>query len=222
MKIVIDMPEEMRAALEQGSFGAKYNIYDLAGCVMNGTPLPKGHDRLIFAEDVKENHERWLGYLDGDMIARLNIAIDKHVPTIIEADRGSLEWLGKNCKDCGNERCKKLGILQKEYDCALWQAKQEDNENDENEGKAGRRMKKEDAIYFLGQLTTLLGDQRYVEALREAIKALSEEGSVIDRALQIIDAQEVYSIGDAFGSVYVDKEDLRSKILALKGVLNER
>lgn len=45
MKLIIDIPEGMLKALEQGCFGAKYNIYDLCGCVMNGTPYeerPKG------------------------------------------------------------------------------------------------------------------------------------------------------------------------------------
>ena len=32
-------------------------------------------------------------------------------------------WIGKNCKDCGNEKCKKLGTLPKGHDCALWQPK---------------------------------------------------------------------------------------------------
>lgn len=38
-----------------------------------------------------------------------------------EDDKGKLWWLGKNCKDCGNEKCKKLGTLPKGHDCALWQ-----------------------------------------------------------------------------------------------------
>lgn len=38
-------------------------------------------------------------------------------------DKKKLSWLGKNCKDCGNEKCKKLGTLPKGYDCALWQPK---------------------------------------------------------------------------------------------------
>lgn len=37
-------------------------------------------------------------------------------------DKEKLSWLGKNCKDCGNEKCKKLGTLPQGYDCALWQA----------------------------------------------------------------------------------------------------
>lgn len=35
-------------------------------------------------------------------------------------------WLGKNCKDCGNDKCKKLGTLPRGYDCALWQAESEE------------------------------------------------------------------------------------------------
>ena len=52
---------------------------------------------------------------------------------IIEADKESddkkkLSWLGKNCKDCGNGKCKELGTLPKGYDCALWKAESEDKE----------------------------------------------------------------------------------------------
>ncbi len=49
MKVVIDIPEEMVMALKQGSFGAKYNMYDLVGCVMNGTPLPKAENHGFIA-----------------------------------------------------------------------------------------------------------------------------------------------------------------------------
>ena len=43
-------------------------------------------------------------------------------------DEKQLSWLGKNCKDCGNEKCKKLGTLPKGYSCALWQPESEDKE----------------------------------------------------------------------------------------------
>lgn len=57
MEIVVKIPDDMIKSLEQGNFGAKYNIYDLVGYLMNGTPLPKGHGRLIIlSEDkLKEN-----------------------------------------------------------------------------------------------------------------------------------------------------------------------
>ena len=43
-------------------------------------------------------------------------------------NNGKLSWLGKNCKDCRNEKCKELGTLPYGYDCALWQAESEDKE----------------------------------------------------------------------------------------------
>lgn len=48
--------------------------------------------------------------------------------TLIEylESKEKLSWLGKNCKDCGNEKCKKLGTLPKGYDCALWQPESEE------------------------------------------------------------------------------------------------
>lgn len=54
MQIVIDIPEEMIISLEQDSFGAKYNIYDLVGCIMNGIPLPKGHGDLVDRDAIND------------------------------------------------------------------------------------------------------------------------------------------------------------------------
>lgn len=92
MQIVIDIPEGMVKALDQGCFDATYNIYDLCGCVMNGTPLPKGHGRLIDADALDTSilqagfayaiTRRKLRYTAGDM--RQKIA---NAPTIIEADK---------------------------------------------------------------------------------------------------------------------------------------
>ena len=38
-------------------------------------------------------------------------------------NRGEVWWLGKRCENCGDERCKKLGVLPKGYSCALWKDK---------------------------------------------------------------------------------------------------
>lgn len=46
MKLMIDIPDDMIKSIEQGSFGAKYNTYDIVGCLMNGTPLPDGAEIL--------------------------------------------------------------------------------------------------------------------------------------------------------------------------------
>lgn len=86
MKIVIDIPEEMRTALEQGSFGAKYNIYDLAGCVMNGTPLPKGHGRLIDGDAFKQNICTY--QQTGCGSCKHQLCCSEDATTIIEADGG--------------------------------------------------------------------------------------------------------------------------------------
>lgn len=51
--------------------------------------------------------------------------LDKHRGS---EDKEKLSWLGKNCKDCGNKKCKKLGTLPKGYDCALWQPEREGKE----------------------------------------------------------------------------------------------
>lgn len=88
MKLVIDIPEDVyKRTVFYREFKNLNDCVTTIKALENCTPLPKGHGRLIDADDVKENHRRWIGYLDEDMIARLNIAIDKHVPTIIEADK---------------------------------------------------------------------------------------------------------------------------------------
>lgn len=66
MKLIIDIPEEMIKALEQGAFGAKYNMYDLVGCVMNGTPLPKGHGALIDRDELANNDHVCEGFSCSD------------------------------------------------------------------------------------------------------------------------------------------------------------
>ena len=50
MQIVVDIPDEIIESIENGSFGAKYNIYDLCGFIVNGTSLPKNYGRLIDAD----------------------------------------------------------------------------------------------------------------------------------------------------------------------------
>jgi DNA-binding ferritin-like protein (Dps family) len=64
-----------------------------------------------------KSHTNWHETLN-EVIERLEKAESE--------ENEKLLWLGKNCKDCGNEKCKKLGTLPKGYDCALWQAESED------------------------------------------------------------------------------------------------
>lgn len=89
MQIVIDIPEEMIKALKEGCFGAKYNIYDICGCVMNGTPLPKGHGDLVDRDKVIDllNEEEYNYYTELDKVCDTIY----EAPTIIEADKGDEE-----------------------------------------------------------------------------------------------------------------------------------
>ena len=87
MEIVIKIPEGMVKALEQGCFGAKYNIYDLCGCIMNGTPLPKGHGALKDADEVMNVMERNFDMQDLYLpIHFKQFALDE-AQTIVPADK---------------------------------------------------------------------------------------------------------------------------------------
>ena len=88
MEIVIDIPDDMIKSLEQGNFGAKYNIYDLVGCLMHGTPLPKGHGRLIDISGYEKYFNTAITYDDGN---HNHAVYTNMIPTIIEADRGENE-----------------------------------------------------------------------------------------------------------------------------------
>ena len=84
MEIVVKIPDDMIKSLEQGSFGAKYNIYDLVGFLMNGMPLPKGHGRLIDADklELDDGYSNYDGYYHKYSKSQIYKA-----PTIIEADK---------------------------------------------------------------------------------------------------------------------------------------
>ena len=40
MQVLIDIPNDARESIENGSFGVKYNIYDLCGWIMNWKIIP--------------------------------------------------------------------------------------------------------------------------------------------------------------------------------------
>jgi hypothetical protein len=98
MEIVVKIPDDMIKSLEQDNFGAKYNIYDLVGCLMNGTPLPKGHGDLIDRSKIgkaipaEEDNCTGIGMTYDEMDA-YNDGIDEmyeklqRVKPIIEADK---------------------------------------------------------------------------------------------------------------------------------------
>ena len=86
MQIVIDIPEETYKGIMLG----KWNDNGLAFYVKDGTPLPKGHGRLIDVNDLLddiclEDNEYNRDCNVGEIITLENI--DK-IPIIIEADKG--------------------------------------------------------------------------------------------------------------------------------------
>ena len=86
MRLVIDIPdEEYKCVQITGCIG---NETCIANAIYNGTPLPRGHGRLIDADAFQDRltRQRWTfrsvkEYKE--MMLRINDA-----PTIIEADKG--------------------------------------------------------------------------------------------------------------------------------------
>ena len=85
MKVVIDIPEEVYKDLKNKYAGIT-DGFVVSEAVANGTPLPKGHGRLIDADDYIDNNDEggWLEYITID-------EFNKITPTIIDADRETNE-----------------------------------------------------------------------------------------------------------------------------------
>ena len=78
MQIVIELPDEMWKLIKVG-----YVPLGISKCLMNGTPLPKHHGRLIDADALIFNadyYEPLISKRDFDF-----------APTIIEADKEAQE-----------------------------------------------------------------------------------------------------------------------------------
>ena len=80
---------------------------------------------MIFnADKIKAKTEQWTKEAE-----KAGMTLTEYLESINPIDTNKEElpnWLGKNCKDCGNEKCKKLGTLPKGYSCALWQTNSEE------------------------------------------------------------------------------------------------
>jgi hypothetical protein len=78
---------------------------------------------MIFNRDkIIEKTEQWTKEAE-----KAGMTLIEYLESISPLDTNKEElpiWLGNNCKDCGNEKCRKLGTLPKGYDCALWQPKE--------------------------------------------------------------------------------------------------
>ena len=99
MQIVIDIPEELYKANLRGLEAEE--LWDLRIAMKNGTPLPKGHGRLIDADKINlakyvnvYNYSKY-SKVSSEYKSGYNSAIDDviniivNAPTIIEADTES-------------------------------------------------------------------------------------------------------------------------------------
>lgn len=78
MKWIIDIPESTITDLKK-----KENRTEVDIAVLNGTPLPKGHGRLIDADELKKHK-----YHDSNRYENaVAVAHIDYAPTIIEADK---------------------------------------------------------------------------------------------------------------------------------------
>ena len=78
MQIVINIPKEVIKAIQNG----KDYRYDIHTAIAQGTPLPKGHGRLI---DEKIAYKKFYSRC----LAKVATEVFTETPTIIEADAES-------------------------------------------------------------------------------------------------------------------------------------
>lgn len=90
MKIVIDIPEEIMEYVKNNGCLSVIYTDEVAKAIINGTPLPKGHGRLIDADALKMD-KRVCGdrYLSKTSLFVANKVIEQ-APTIIEADKQTI------------------------------------------------------------------------------------------------------------------------------------
>lgn len=88
MRIVIDIPEELYEANNKGLEAEK--LWDLRMAVKNGTPLPKGHGKLIIlSEDAIKREQTSLSFSCQNWISE--VGLSNATVAIIEADKGESE-----------------------------------------------------------------------------------------------------------------------------------
>lgn len=98
MRIVIDIPEEIYNHTQEYEVGgfSQENDTKLFMAIKNGTPLPKGHGRLIDADELKKDNEEYIIQCpvrseddrQNKMVEWINEDIT-NAPTIIEGVRAN-------------------------------------------------------------------------------------------------------------------------------------
>lgn len=87
MQIVIDIPEDViESAKSSPNYYPTYHFEKIWRAIVNGTPLPKGHGRLIDADKLLYED---IECTDGRTYMVVNAYDVDNAPTIIEADKES-------------------------------------------------------------------------------------------------------------------------------------
>lgn len=99
MQIVIDIDDELyKSVINNDAYVLEEDVdwILLENAIANGTPLPKGHGRLIDAEKIandinalKDNWNRYRNEYESGRYESYDYAVDtiEDAPTIIEADK---------------------------------------------------------------------------------------------------------------------------------------
>lgn len=87
MKIVIDISKELFDIAKDGMLNEIQSMF-ICGSVSQGTPLPKGHGRLIDADALYDEYAKEPEEFNG---GHSLMALFRVAPTIIEADRSERE-----------------------------------------------------------------------------------------------------------------------------------
>lgn len=92
MKIVIDIPESIYDAIMDDKMISREQLAVLEKHIYYGTPLPKGHGRLIDADELYEVFIDGTEGYDCNTWNRIEIGdIIEDLPTIIEANKAESE-----------------------------------------------------------------------------------------------------------------------------------
>ena len=96
MQIVIDIPERVYKSISSGKFDIDgYFKQNLSDTFRNGTPLPKGHGRVMDVDKIIKKMEEREEYLKDNRsmyeTACVETALDMFGETIIEADKAESE-----------------------------------------------------------------------------------------------------------------------------------
>lgn len=86
MQIVIDIPEGILNTIQADEMISREQLAVLQIHILNGTPLPKGHGRLIDADELKN-------YKYHDYVTRENVISVAQIDwaeTVIEADKSEV------------------------------------------------------------------------------------------------------------------------------------